>query len=124
MKVVIDTSVIVDCLRGGQKWQEFLTSTEKDIELFIPTIVILELFSGTSTKKSKIKIVVENLINQFERINLTENIARNAGYLRRAIGIRISPQDYIIAASALDIGGSVLTLNKKHFEQIPNLIVY
>lgn len=124
MKVVIDTSIIVDYLRGGQKWEEFLTSAEKDLNLFIPTIVIFELFSGQSTKNSNVRTIIENFIDQFERIDLTESLAKSAGQLRSTIGIHISPQDYIIAASALDLGAKVLTLNKKHFEQIPNLTLY
>lgn len=32
--------------------------------------------------------------------------------------------DYIVAASALQIGRVVLTLDKKHFEKIPGLNLY
>jgi len=37
---------------------------------------------------------------------------------------RLGAADYIIAASALELGAKVLTLNAKHFKQIPHLSPY
>lgn len=124
MKLVVDTSILIDYLRGGTKWQDFLVNAPRNAELFLPTIAIFELFSGKSTKKSLIAEDISNLLKRFTNIELDENIAQKAGELRRDVGHHISPQDYIIAASALEINGTVVTLNKKHFEQIPNLKLY
>lgn len=124
MKIVIDTSILIDSLRGGTKWQDFLKDLSQEVELYIPTVVIFELFSGHSTKNVEIHRKVENIITYLRRIELTEEIAIRAGGLYRDIKQTLQVPDYIIAASCLSIGGMVVTLNRKHFEQIPNLSLY
>lgn len=124
MKLVIDTSIIIDYLRGGIKWEEFLKGVDRESELFLPTGVVFELYSGQSTKKPSVSENILNLLKKFEAVDLNAGIAKRAGELCRDIGRHISPLDYIIAASALDMGGTVVTLNRKHFEQIPGLAVY
>ena len=125
MKLIVDSSIFIDHLRGGTIGIQLLNrAREEDEELFIPTIVIYELFSGKSSKDPTIKKIIDNYIHDFKRIDLTEEIALRAGELYRDIGKHIGAQDYIIAASALKIGARVVTLNKKHFEQIPGLSLY
>lgn len=126
MKIVVDSSIIIDYLRGGKNWEELISSaeTEQDVQLFLPTIVIFELYSGTSTKNVKKLQEMIYFISQFQRIDLNENIARLAGELSRDVQQHIQAPDYIIAASALQMNAQVVTLNKKHFEQIPNINLY
>ncbi|MBI2621853.1 MAG: PIN domain-containing protein, partial [Candidatus Levybacteria bacterium] len=94
MKVIIDSSILIDYFRGGIKWQEFLEDVPKDVELFLPTIVIFELFSGKSTKKNGVAKDILNLLKQFIPIELTSGIAIKAGELYRDVGSRIDPADY------------------------------
>lgn len=125
MRIIIDSSVFIDSLRGGKAADVIFNKIEElDAEIFIPTIVIFELFSGQSSKKSLIRAKITNLIRSFKRIELTEEIAVRAGELYRQFGKHIGVSDYIIAACALSIGGTVLTLNTKHFQQIPGLQIY
>ncbi len=124
MKVVVDSSIIIDYLRGGKKWDEFIDGAERDTQLFLPTVVIFELFSGGSTKNGRKLQEMITFIHEFQRIDLSESIAKVAGELFRDAKIKIQAADYIIAASALEIRGAVVTLNKKHFQQIPHLSLY
>lgn len=124
MKIIVDSSIIIDYLRGGKKWDEFMDFIEKDTQLFLPTVVIFELFSGNSTRNGRKLREMIAFIHEFQRIDLNENIAKVAGELFRDGKIKIQAADYIIAASALEIGGAVLTLNQKHFQQIPHLPLY
>ena len=125
MKIVVDTSILIDYFRGGSIGDRLFDRIEKQKgEFFIPTIVIFELFSGKSSSNPSVALKITNFISDFKRIDLTEEVAMRAGELHRQIGKQISPQDYIIAASALELGAVVLTLNKKHFEQIPHLSLY
>lgn len=126
MRLLVDTSILIDYLRGGPKGQKFIQEIEEnnEIELFIPTIVVFELFSGKSTENPKIAATITNLLRFFQRINLDETIAKNAGQLFRESKVRLQIPDYIIAASALQINAVVATLNNKHFEQIPNINIY
>lgn len=124
MKVVVDSSIIIDYLRGGTKWEEFIASVGEEIELFLPTMVIFELFSGESTKNPRKLRDMLDFISQFQRMDLNEKIAKRAGEIYRDASTTLQVPDYIIAASALEIGSVVVTLNKRHFEHIPNLSLY
>ncbi len=124
MKLVIDTSVLIDHLRGGNIWKKVVAESEEDLKLFVPTIVIFELFSGQSTHDPSIVVKIYQLLHNFQKVELDENIAKIAGGLFRDAKHRIQVSDYIIAASALSVNATVLTLNNKHFEQIPHLSIY
>lgn len=124
MKLVIDTSILIDYLRGGIKWEKLLSEFERDAEIYLPTIVIFELFSGKSTSNPKIAKEINDFIKFFQRIELTEKIAKRAGALFRDVSKNLGAPDYIIAASALELNATIVTLNKKHFEQITNLNLY
>lgn len=124
MKLVIDTSILIDQLRGGTRWENLLSNIEKEAELFLPTIVIFELFSGKSTIDKDVIQRINKLLSFFQKIDFSETIAERAGRLYRDISKNLEVPDYIIAASALEIGGTVVTLNRKHFEQIPHLSLY
>ncbi len=125
MKIVLDTSILIDNLRGGKLWNKLLDRTEEqDAKLYIPTIVIYELYAGKSTRNTKIRNLITSLIKNFRRIELTEEIAKRSGEMHRDLGMRFGPQDYIIASSAIELNATLVTLNKKHFKQIPNLTLY
>ena len=124
MKMVIDSSILIDYIRGGSKWEEFVQEVSADTEFYLPTIVIYELFAGASTKSLKHSQELTDFLKRFEKIDLTEQIAKRAGELFRDLSQKIEIPDYIIAASALEIGGAVVTLNQKHFAQIPQLKLY
>lgn len=125
MKVVIDSSILIDILRGGNTADTLFHTMEKDNpEIFIPTIVIFELFSGQSSKDSAIQSKIKNLIRGFTKIEFTEELAIRAGELYRQFGKQIGVSDYIIAASTLELQATLVTLNAKHFGQIPTLNLY
>lgn len=125
MKLLIDTSILIDYLRGGKEGTQFFDQIEnQDVEFLIPTIIIFELFSGKSTEDSVIVKKITDFISSFKRIELTEEIAIRAGQLYRQTRKSLSPQDYIIAASALELNATVVTLNKKYFGQVINLKLY
>jgi predicted nucleic acid-binding protein len=124
MRVVVDTSILIDYLRGGIKWEEFLSKAEKDVELYLPTIVIFELFSGKSTANPKIAKDINAFITFFQKVELTEKIAKHAGALFRDVNKTLGAPDYIIAATALELHASLVTLNEKHFRQITSLSLY
>lgn len=124
MKVVIDSSILIDYLRGGSKWEYFLTKVEKDVELFLPTIVVFELFSGASTKDLHKAKEISAFLRHFQKIDLDGEIAEQAGKLYRDVSKDLEVPDYIIAASSLAVGATVLTLNLKHFKKIPGVALY
>lgn len=125
MRLVVDTSILIDYLRGGTVGMKVFSQIKRENgKLFIPTIVIFELYSGKSIEDFTVLKTVTEFIRFFEKVELTEEIAIRAGSIYRQIGKSIGPQDYIIAATALDLNATIVTLNKKHFQQIPNLALY
>lgn len=124
MKLVVDTSLLIDHLRGGGRWNEFVKEIDRDSELFLPTVVSFELFSGKSSKDSRVIKKINDFSKYFQKIDLTWVIAQRAGEIYRSGITDLQIPDYLIAATALDIGGVVVTLNKKHFSKVPGLLLY
>jgi predicted nucleic acid-binding protein len=124
MNLVVDTSILIDHLRGGNTWKKIVAENGENLKLFVPTIVIFELFSGQSTRDPSMIVKIYQLLDNFQRVQLDENIAKIAGELFRDLKKHIQISDYIIAATALSTNTTVLTLNRKHFEQIPGLAIY
>jgi len=124
MRVVVDTSILIDKLRGGKKWDEIFKSFDPDSKLFLPTIVAFELFLGESSREKTVETTINNFKKFFEQIELTWDIEKRAAEIHRDYAKDIDAADCIIAATALSIGAAVVTLNKKHFEKIPGLSVY
>ncbi|KKS31993.1 MAG: putative ribonuclease VapC [Candidatus Amesbacteria bacterium GW2011_GWA2_42_12] len=124
MKLVCDTSIFIDKLRGGKRWDEFVESVEGDVNLYLPTIVVFELYSGKSTKRAGEVKKLNQVIKYFERVELTEQIARRAGEIYRDGVKDLQVPDYVIAATALELGAEVMTLNRKHFAKIPGVRVF
>ena len=124
-KVVIDTSIIIDFTRAGTGQLPDLIEAAKsdEIELFIPTVVILELWTGKSMQQSKNTAAAEKLFSGIKRIDLVESIAKLAGKLLRK-NLLTGPMDAIIAASALELNAKLATGNRRHFEKVKNLRLF
>ncbi len=125
MNLVFDTSILIDALRLKRGVVDLFTTLERgEHELYLPSVVGFELFSGKSSKEPAQRKCVEDFLGYFAVIDLTWEIARRAGELFRDDVRGLAVPDYIVAASALEIGGTVLTLNQKHFSRIPGLALY
>ena len=117
-KVVIDTSIIIDFTRAGTGQLPDLIEAAKsdEIELFIPTVVILELWIGKSMQQSKNTVAAEKLFSR----NKTDRSCRINSQIGRKIvekNLLTGPMDAIIAASALELNAKLATGNRRHFEK-------
>lgn len=124
MKIVVDTSVIIDYLRSRSGILTLLVNNNKEgrLDLYMPTVVITELWAGKDSKDELKTSKLEKVIKIFKIIDLNSNIAKTTGILLRD---RISSGfDAIVAATALEIGAQVATSNIKHFSKIKNLKLY
>lgn len=123
MKVVVDSSLLIDGLRDGNNWKDFIVNLETGTKLYLPTVVIFELFSGQSSKNIDSQKMIRKLVKMFEVVDLNFSIAEIAGSLYREHTKKLEAPDYIIAATALELGAYIATLNRKHFSQIPGLLL-
>ena len=125
MNYIFDTSIIIDALRQNKKARElFAVFDNSDDRLFISSITGFELFSGKSSKDTKQKDRINKLLGYFTEVDLNWKISKLAGEIYRDKIKELEVPDYIIAATALEIGAQVVTLNQKHFQKIPGLSIY
>ena len=125
MKVVVDTSIIVDYIRVGFGLYEELVilSKKKSVRLYIPTLVILELWKGRSMGAKDMVSKVERMLKVCKTLPLTEQIAKHSGELIRN-GKFNDFIDASIAASAVYLDAQLATRNKKHFEKVEDLKLF
>jgi len=128
MKIVLDTSVIVEIDRKNEEVIRLIKKLiDLDHNILISTITISEILTGSYLRKDFKKSVSEakRILGQFLWIELNSEIAeKTAQYLAYLItsGKIIEYQDVAIAATfKVTNSDYVLTLNKPHFESIPEL---
>ncbi len=119
MSVLLDTSVVVDILRGLPEALSFAGSLEA-----VPTcseITRVEILTGMRTGE---RGSTERLFRSLAWFGLDEGIARRAGALGRSWRRShpgIGTSDLIVAATAEALGLRLATLNVKHFPMFRGL---
>jgi len=128
MKVVLDTSVVVEIDRKDERTIKIIKELiENNHDIIISTVVVSEILTGSYLRKDFKKSVMEakRILGQFLWVGLDEKIAeKTAQYLAYLIseGKPIEYQDVVIAATFKSTDSDCLiTLNKAHFELIPDL---
>lgn len=120
-KVVVDSNIIIDYLRSSKGWLPDLLSLQAkgEIEIYISSMTVFELFAGSSSKKDETKIL--ELVSGFKIISFDEKLAKFAGELTRDWKLSLPLADFIIASTAVFIEAQIITRNKDHFRDIPKL---
>lgn len=113
IKILVDTDVLINFLRGKNEVRELLTQANIDGDLYCSVINVAEIYSGMRLKE---KEETENLLAGITIIPVDENIARKAGYLRSSIkNNKQLLADCLIAASAILNNCTLLTFNVRDF---------
>jgi len=120
-KVVIDTNILVEYLRGRKRILERLIVQKETEELIISSITILELFAGRSTKDRQEEQKVRSLIGEFSCVEVNKLIAEKGGKILRDYPQIHQMADAVIAATALLEKAYLATLNKKHYQGVKGL---
>jgi predicted nucleic acid-binding protein len=116
LKWLLDTSVLIDHLRGHAACSAWLHGEAAGgASLWSPTVVRTETLAGMRPREAK---ATYKLLDAIEWHDLTIAIADRAGtlartYLRSHPGI--DTVDYLVAASALELGATLATKNLKHY---------
>ncbi len=130
--VCLDSSVIVDILKGKMQLTEFISSLGEDEFIFLPSPVIIEIIRGLHLKrnlnhiKNNEKDIINNLLSSFQVLSLDKESAIKTGELEAELknrGELIDIEDIMIAAISIDNGEKLVTKNIKHFERIKGLEV-
>ena len=113
---LLDTDVLIDFLRGHTSAQKLFDKLPDDCALSV--VSVAELHAGV--REGPERKALETLLATFELIGLSASIATQGGLLRRDWGKTHGSglNDALIAATALDTGRVLLTLNAKHFPML------
>ncbi|MDP8931388.1 MAG: type II toxin-antitoxin system VapC family toxin [Actinomycetota bacterium] len=122
MTVLIDTSVLIDHLRGNPDARQALTMAADDGERLAASVVTkVEVLAGMRPEE---EAATRRLLDVLDWIPVDDAIAEHAGqlanrYLRSHPGV--DPVDSIIAATADTLDAALWTRNLKHFPMFPQL---
>lgn len=125
--VILDTNIIIDHLRQKPGTKTLLAKIN-DLEgkdyLAISAITIQELFEGKSTKDQQKTTELLAIISPLTIFDYNLEIAQTAGKIARDLKEPIEFADSAIAATCIYNNCQLLTLNKKHFQNILELEFY
>lgn len=123
MRVVFDTDVLIDHLRGFGPATAYL-SRYQEMERWISAVTVMELYAAPSISQEQL----EKISRLFEGLtgvaDVTADTARRAGELlaRYRKNHGLNPVDALIAATAMEMDAVLVTRNRKHFDFIAGLI--
>lgn len=121
MSAVVDTSVLIDVLRGSEPAAALLAGRRATGALHSSIVVKAEVLSGMRAKE---ETRTRTLLSSIEWHDVDNTIAEKAGELgRRWLSSHnsIDVADLLIAATAITLDFPLLTCNVKHFPMFPDL---
>lgn len=130
MGLIFDTSFLIAAERGVLDIDGFIK--EKEEELFgISVITVSELLHGvyhadTEERRLKREAYVENIIEVFPIYNFDTSVARIYAHIWSNLaskGIQVGSHDLIIASTAIALGFSVATFDRRDYMKIKGLNV-
>jgi len=118
-KIVLDTNILIEILKGNSQIVEYLEHL--DAEYYISSVTVMELYYGAFDKKELKKL--QKFVALFNLLELNEAVSKIATALifQYAKSHTLSIPDSLIAASALEKSYKLFTLNLKDFRYINGL---
>ena len=122
MTIHVDTSVLIDHLRGNEAALRAVGDAVRLGERLVCSVVTrVEVLAGVRPGEEG---PTRRLLDAFDWIPVTNDLAEEAGllanrYLKSHPGV--DSVDFIIAATAQEMGAALWTRNVKHFPMIQDL---
>ncbi|QDP98092.1 type II toxin-antitoxin system VapC family toxin [Microlunatus elymi] len=120
--IILDTSVLIDHLRGVADARRAMTSAVERGDLLAASVLTkVEVLAGMRAgEETQTRILLDSL----RWVEVTDAIAERAGalaghFLRSHPGV--DPVDYVIAATAQQLNARLWTMNLKHFPMFGDL---
>ncbi len=112
-KLIVDTDILIDFLRGRIKARKFLSSIVEESVIYCSSITVAEIHAGMRESERE---KTTDLIDSLNVVNVTREIAEKAGaYKRDEKRQSIELDDCLIAATAFIKGAFLATGNSKHY---------
>lgn len=117
--LLVDTDVLIDFLRGYAPAVEWMADRRNPP--LVSVVTIAELRAGMRAGE---EAALETLFDALVAVPVDERIAGRAGDLRREFGPGHGTglADALIAASAINTGAGLVTLNAKHYPMMDGLL--
>lgn len=117
---IVDSNVLIDAIRNRQPALRFLEGAADAGALWSSVVVRSELWVGSRPGEDD---RIEDLLGRIAWHDVTPTIADQAGRLGAPYRLthHIGLVDLIIAATAIELGGTVATLNVRDFPMFPGL---
>ena len=121
-RLVLDTDVLVDYLRGHKKAIAYLEGVKGPI--LTSAITVAELYAGV--RDGEERAVLDRFLLAFDIAPVDDEIAKKGGIYRRNYGTShgIGLADALIAATAELKQAKLVTLNEKHFPMLDVYVPY
>jgi predicted nucleic acid-binding protein len=122
MRLLLDTSVLIDTLRLRHRRRELLAELVQSGHMLATTALnVAEIYAGMRPDEAR---RTEALLSALDCYDLTGSSGRRAGALKQqwaAKGRTLALADMIVAAIALENGCTLMTDNRKDFpmEELP-----
>ncbi|HEV2880262.1 MAG TPA: type II toxin-antitoxin system VapC family toxin [Pyrinomonadaceae bacterium] len=119
-RLLLDTDVLIDYLRGRAEAVSYLESRTEP--LLISAITVAELYAGV--REGAERVAMDQFLSVFTVIPVDVALAAAGGLIRRDYGKShgVGLADAIIAATAEGRKADLVTLNKKHFPTLSNVV--
>ena len=132
--LILDSSVIIEAEREGQTVEQLLEQVKSsvgEVEIAICSVTVAELVHGvyrasTGKIRQRRRAFIDELKRHVPVHPVTDETGEIIGRIsgeQAAKGIKIPFDDLAVGASALEQGYAVATLNLRHFQMIPGLVV-
>lgn len=124
--MILDTTFLIDVLRGDERVEELSSELSKSGVPKISAVTAMELAEGIQFADSSEneRTAVLDLLSDIRSVPFDTACAMEAGRISTTLvrsGQQIETADIQIAATALVHNESVVTKNTKHFEPIEDL---
>jgi len=126
--VILDSTFLIDVLRGKASVEELLGEVDVSGPPFVTSVTVMELYEGIYLAESteRERAVVEEMLDGINEIPFDRACGKRAGQINAelvAAGEPIDETDVMIAATALDYDLPVVTRNVDHFDRIDGIDV-
>ena len=121
MSLLLDTNIIVDLLNGHPQARDYLRTLKK---INVSSITVYEVLAECTGIRSGQLNVAEVLFSNCNVVSVSQSIStRAAGYQRRWNRKR-KMADFLIEATAEELGFKLATRNPRDFRQVKTVIPY
>jgi len=120
--VVVDTSVLIDHLRGHEAARAILRTADNAGERICASVLTkIEVLAGMRPAE---EWATRTLLDSLEWVEVSDELAEQAGLLAnryQASFPGVDPVDYVVAATAMRLGAALWTDNIRHFPMFEGL---